>query len=63
MGKVVLLDFEEKALESLRAEGIDAELRSTAREQGPTEPQGLPKDCEKVFFQLDRPGEGDRASA
>jgi len=63
MGKVILLDFEEKAAESLRAEGIDVELRASARDQEPGGPQGLPKDCEEVFFQLDHSGEGDRPSA
>jgi len=63
MGKVVLLDFEEKAAESLRAEGIDAELRVSARDQEPGSAKGLPKDCEAVFFQMDHSGEGDRPSA
>ena len=59
MSKVVLVDFDEKDRERLRAEGIDAELLAA----GPGEPArpGVPPDLETLFFQMGRPGQEGRA--
>ncbi len=59
MSKVVLIDFEEKDRERLRAEGFDAELLAS----GPGEPArpGVPPDLETIFFQMGRAGQEGRA--
>ncbi|HEX2694801.1 MAG TPA: hypothetical protein VHP61_03535 [Acidobacteriota bacterium] len=59
MSKIVLIDFDEKDREQLRAEGFDAELLAA----GPGEPArpGVPSDLETLFFQMGRPGHEGRA--
>jgi hypothetical protein len=64
MGKIVLLDFEEKDRERLAGEKFDVERRSTGpRSDDPGSPV-LPGDCETVFYQMDRqePDGQDQAS-
>ena len=59
MSKIVLIDFDEKDREGLRAEGFDAELLA-AGEGEPSRP-GVPPDLETLFFQMGRPGQEGRA--
>ncbi len=59
MSKIVLIDFDEKDRERLRAEGFDAELLAA----GPGDPArpGVPPDLETLFFQMGLPGQEGRA--
>ncbi len=59
MSKIVLIDFDEKDRERLRAEGFDAELLAG----GPGRPErpGVNPDLETLFFQMGLPGQESRA--
>jgi len=54
MGKIVLLDYEEKDRERLAGERFDVERRATTPGPGVPESPLLPGDCETVFYQMDR---------
>ncbi len=56
MGKIVLLDFEEKDRERLAGEMFDVERRATTPGPGNPGSPVLPGDCETVFYQMDRQG-------
>jgi hypothetical protein len=58
MSKIVLIDFDEKDRERLRAEGFDAELLAAGA--GESARPGVPPDCETVFFQMGRQGQEGR---
>ncbi len=59
MSKIVLIDFDEKDCEHLRAEGFDAVL--LAASEGESARHRVPVDCETVFFQMGRQGQEGRA--
>lgn len=59
MSKVVLIDFDERDRERLRAEGIDAELLASG--PGELTRPGLTPDLETLFFQMGLPGQEGRA--
>jgi hypothetical protein len=66
MSKIVLLDFDSKDVEHLRAEDFDVEVRATASKPGEPEPIGLPVDCETIFYEMNRletNGQGQSALA
>ncbi|MCJ7644912.1 MAG: hypothetical protein MUP28_10595, partial [Candidatus Aminicenantes bacterium] len=63
MGKIVLLDFEEKDRERLAGEKFDVERRSTGPRSDDLGSLVLPGDCETVFYQMDRQDPDGQAQA
>jgi len=63
MGKIVLLDFEEKDREQLAGEKFDVERRSTGPRSGDPGSPVLPEDCETIFYQMDPQGPDGQAQA
>jgi len=63
MGKIVLLDFEEKDRERLAGDMFDVERRATTPGAGVPGFPVLPGDCETVFYQMDRQDPDGQAQA